>query len=90
MIQMPRISSFNYKGLYAARDRHKLDPTGDEKREKIYDFCRNCVINRIRDISYKDMAEGTGLELGQVKYHFDKLRRTGAISTYEDNFKEGL
>lgn len=84
---MPRISSFNHDKMFLSQDRHRNKPEGDDKRDKIFYYCRGCVASMRRDVSYADMAKATGMDQGQAKYHFNKLRRCGVISTYEDDFK---
>ena len=83
---MPRISSINTRNACKADDKHRNNPEGDAKRQKVFNHVMAALSYRVRNITYADIAKFTGLEIGQVKYHFKKLVYVGAIRLQE---KEG-
>lgn len=80
---MPKIRSLDTKKASRARDRHRKTESGNDRLDKVF----NCVIRHlshgIRNVTYQDIAEWTGLDIGSVKYYFNKLVHVGAINLQE-------
>ena len=76
---MPEIRSLNIKNVSKAMDNHTKLKRGNEKLSKVFSGVIKYMSFGIRNFTYKDLCDVTGLDTGEVRYYFNKLVAVGAI-----------